>query len=282
MMKLGGSELPDIVDVPEGILLADSVNYLDSAARGRVVIAGSHGGTYAAYKAADSGARAVILNDAGVGRQDAGIACLDYCERIGMAAAVVAHTSARIGEAADMLRRGVISHANLPARAVNCTPGTPCGPAAVCLKGVPLPVGTPPRYEETRFLISDGRPRIICIDSASLVKPEDVGQIVITGSHGGLIGGRRDKAFNVQAFIAVFNDAGLGIDQAGIGRLDPLNDRGIAGICVAHTSARIGESRSTYYEGVISHVNQQAITLGASRGEALRDFVERVRRSAAL
>ena len=280
-MKRRGPEMLDEMEISEGILLVDSVNYLDSAAQGNVVIASSHGGTYAAYKAAVSGARAVILNDAGVGREDAGIACLDYCERIGMAAAVVSHTSARIGEVADMLRRGIISHANRIAKTVNCTPGTACAHAAVCLKRAPLPIGTPPAYEETRFLISEGPPRIVCIDSASLVKTEDVGQIVITGSHGGLIGGRREKAFNVQALVAVFNDAGVGIDQAGIGRLDPLNERGIAAVTVAHTSARIGDSRSTYYEGVISHANQLAIKFGASRGVTVRDFVERVCRSVA-
>ena len=270
----------DKMEIPQGILLVDSVNYLDSAAQRSVVIASSHGGTYAAYKAAASGARAVILNDAGVGLQDAGIACLDYCERISMAAAVVSHTSARIGEATDMLRRGIISRANRLAKSVNCTPGTTCAQAAICLKKAPLPIGTPPAYEETRFLISEGHPRIVCIDSASLVKSEDVGQIVITGSHGGLIGGRPEKAFNVQALVAVFNDAGVGIDQAGIGRLDPLNERGIAALTVAHTSARIGDSRSTYYEGVISHANQLAIKFGASRGVTVRGFVERVCRSA--
>ncbi len=262
----------------EGIVLVDSINYVDSGARGSVLIASSHGGTYAAYKAAASGARAVILNDAGVGREDAGIACLDYCERIGMAAAVISHTSARIGDAADMVRRGIISRSNRFAESVNCIPGTPCADAARCLRMAPLPTGTPPTYEETRFLISEGFPRIVCIDSASLVKIEDVGQIVITGSHGGLIGGRREKAFNVQALVAVFNDAGVGIDQAGIGRLDPLNERGIAALTVAHTSARIGDSRSTYYEGVISHANQLAIKFGASRGVTVRDFVEGVRR----
>jgi hypothetical protein len=270
----------DKMEIPEGILLVDSVNYLDSAAQGNVVIASSHGGTYAAYKAAASGARAVILNDAGIGRQDAGIGCLDYCERIGMAAAVVSHASARIGEATDMLRRGIISRANRLAKSVNCTPGTTCAKAAIDLKTAPLPIGTPPAYEETRFLISEGPPRIVCIDSASLVKTEDVGQIVITGSHGGLIGGRREKAFNVQALVAVFNDAGVGIDQAGIGRLGPLNERGIAALTVAHTSARIGDSRSTYYEGVISHANPLAIKFGASRGVTVRDFVERMCRSA--
>jgi hypothetical protein len=269
------------MEIPEGILLADSVNYLDSAAQGRVAIASSHGGIYAAYKAAVSGARAVILNDAGVGREEAGIACLDYCERISMAAAVVSNTSARIGDVADMFRRGIISHANRLAKAVDCTPGTACAYAAVCLKRAPLPIGIPPVYEETRFLISEGRLRVICIDSASLVKPEDAGQIVITGSHGGLIGGLREKAFNVQAHVAIFNDAGVGIDNAGIGRLDPLDERGIASATVANTSARIGDSRSTYYDGVISHVNHHAMMLGASRGVTVKDFVERVCRSVA-
>ena len=279
-MKGTGHEMLNEMEIPEGILLVDSVNYLDSTAQGSIVIAGSHGGTYAAYKAAASGARAVILNDAGVGLRDAGIACLDYCERIGMAAAVVSHTSARIGEAADMLRRGIISHSNPIAKTVNCTAGTACARAAEFLIRTPVPTGTPPAYEETRFLISEGPPRIVCIDSASLVKTEDAGQIIITGSHGGLIGGRREKAFNIQALVTIFNDAGVGIDYAGIGRLDPLNERGIAAATVAHTSACIGDSRSTYYEGVISHVNQQAIKLGASRGKTVRDFVECVCRSA--
>jgi hypothetical protein len=271
--------MSDGIEIPEGILLADSVNYLDSTAQGNVVIASSHGGTYAAYKAAASGARAVILNDAGVGRQDAGIACLHYCEEIGMAAAVVSHTSARIGEAADMLRRGIISRTNGRAKSVNCTPGTTCAHAAICLKKAPIPIATPPPYEETRFVISEGPPRIICIDSASLVKTEDVGQIVVTGSHGGLIGGQREKAFNVQALVAVFNDAGVGMDQAGIGRLDPLDERGIAAATVAHTSARIGDSRSTYHDGVISYANRKAIALGATGGLSVRDFIARVCRN---
>jgi hypothetical protein len=270
----------DEMEIPEDILLVDSVNYLDSAAQRNVVIASSHGGTYAAYKAAASGARAVILNDAGIGCQNAGIACLDYCERIGMAAAVVSNTSARIGEATDMLRRGIISGANRFAKSVGCTPGTTCVHAAIYLKKAPLRSGKPPAYEETRFLISEGPPRVVCIDSASLVKTEDVGQIVITGSHGGLIGGHREKAFNVRALAVVFNDAGVGIDQAGIGRLDPLNERGVAAVTVAHTSARIGDSRSTYYDGIISHANQLAIKFGEFLGVKARDFVERVCQSA--
>lgn len=272
--------MPNVWRTPEDILLVDSVNYLSPDAEGAVVVASSHGGIYAAYKAAASGARAVTLNDAGVGRERAGIACLDYCEQLGMAAAVISHTSARIGEAADMMRRGVISYANPIARTAGCTPGMACAEAALRLKAAPLPTGKPEAYAETRFVITEGpgRSRVVCIDSASLVKAEDAGQIVVTGSHGGLIGGRREKAFNVDALVTVFNDAGVGIDQAGIGRLGPLDERAIAAVTVAHTSARIGDARSTYHEGIISHANQRAVLLGALSGVSVRDFVERVLR----
>lgn len=243
-----------------------------------VVIASSHGGIYAAYKAAASGARAVILNDAGVGREQAGIACLEYCEKLGMAAAVISHESARIGDATDMLRRGVISHANPIARAADCAPGMACAQATLRLKAAPLPTGKPEPYAETRFVISEepGRPRVVCIDSASLVKAEDAGQVVVTGSHGGLIGGQREKAFNVDALLAVFNDAGLGRDAAGIGRLVPLDERGMAAVTVAHVSARIGDARSTYHDGIISHANRHALDLGAAIGMTVQDYVARV------
>ena len=118
--------MPNVWRTSEDIVLVDSVNSLSPEAEGAVVVASSHGGIYAAYKAAASGARAVILNDAGVGRERAGIACLAYCEQLGMAAAVISHASARIGEAADMMRRGVISDANAVARTAGCTPGMAC------------------------------------------------------------------------------------------------------------------------------------------------------------
>jgi hypothetical protein len=149
------------------------------------------------------------------------------------------------------------------------------------LREAPVPFGKPPAYEEVRFLISEDKPRIVCIDSASLVKEEDAGQIVVTGSHGGLIGGRRSKAFNVKPLLAVFNDAGGGIDRAGIGRLDPLDEMGIAAATAAHTSARIGDSRSTYQEGIISHANQRAKELGASRGASVKRFVQELARKLA-
>ena len=70
---------------------------------------------------------------------------------------------------------------------------------------------------------------------------EDEGEIVVTGSHGGLIGADPKRALKANARLAVFNDAGVGCDEAGITRLAVLDDRGVAAVTVAHTSAKIGD-----------------------------------------
>lgn len=87
------------------IVAAESVTALGPAVRGAVLVAGSHGGLIASYLGARAGAHALILNDAGVGLDGAGIAGLAYLEAIGMAAATVAHTSARIGATGGRSRR---------------------------------------------------------------------------------------------------------------------------------------------------------------------------------
>ena len=82
--------------------ILDSVTVFPPDARGRAAIAASHGGVYAAYLAAKAGIKAVILCDAGVGRERAGIGGLDYLDRLGVAAAAIGH---RIG--AHRRRRGL-------------------------------------------------------------------------------------------------------------------------------------------------------------------------------
>ncbi len=57
-------------------LRSDTVTKPDGRHRDAVLIGGSHGGIYAGYCAAKAGVRAVILNDAGVGKDRAGIGSL--------------------------------------------------------------------------------------------------------------------------------------------------------------------------------------------------------------
>lgn len=65
------------------IRVLDSVTTLDATYHGQVLVAGSHGAVYAAYLAAKGGVRGVILNDAGLGKDNAGISGLAYLDQFG-------------------------------------------------------------------------------------------------------------------------------------------------------------------------------------------------------
>src|SRR3954463_15125945 len=116
--------------VPAPIVIADSITRVGPEAAGAVVVNASHGGVYAAYLAAKLGAVAAIFNDAGIGRDRAGIGGLDCLQEFGMPAATVGHETARIGDGADMIALGVITHANALAAALGISPGQSCQDAA--------------------------------------------------------------------------------------------------------------------------------------------------------
>jgi hypothetical protein len=101
------------------------------------------------------------------------------------------------------------------------------------------------------------------------------GQVVVSGSHGGVSAGR--FAIEARVRLAVFNDAGVGLDGAGIAALPLLQAHGIAALTVAHDTAHIGEAASTLATGVISHTNAAAAALGARPGLALSAWLEAAR-----
>ena len=262
------------VDIPATLTLP-SVTRTGDEHRDQVVIAGSHGAVYAGYVAAKIGMRAVILNDAGIGMDAAGIAALPYLDVLGLPAATVGHDTARIGDGEDMAARGVISHVNAAAAALGAAVGEPCAAGAERLRAAHPFTGTPPTYREARHLIAakPDQPEVWALDSVALVEAGDAGRIVITGSHGGLLAGRPETAIKVAALAAVYNDAGGGIDDAGMSRLPALDERGIAAATVGAATARIGDGRSTYDDGRISHVNEAAARCGARPGMSVPDLV---------
>jgi hypothetical protein len=259
-------------------LILDSVTHLTDKDRGRVALCMSHGGHYAAYFAASKGVAAVILNDAGIGREQAGIAGVLYLEKLGMPAAAISHRSARIGDGKDGYARGVISYANRPAAAVGVKPGLTSKAALDILLAAGLPAASePPAEAEHRFEAADvatDRVKIVIMDSISLVQPGDAGHVIVAASHGGLPGGKLEAAVKYPVFAAVTNDADRGIDAAGISRLPALEARGIAGACVSAFSARIGDGRSTFEDGYISALNETARRHGGEIGQSCRAFVD--------
>ena len=105
------------------VILADSITMITPDNAGAIVVCGSHGGTSSGVFALEVPLAAVFFNDAGVGKENAGIAALDMLQAKNVAAGAVAHTSAKIGEARDTWDSGVISHVNPAARALGLAPG---------------------------------------------------------------------------------------------------------------------------------------------------------------
>jgi hypothetical protein len=261
------------MQLPPGIVVASTATKIANEDRGRVLVGASHGGVYSGYLAAKAGCRGVILNDAGVGKDRAGIASLDSLAKLGLPAATVSHMSARIGDGNDVAANGVISHVNAVAAALGCAVGQAALDCAARMTRHPNLAAEAPHYPESRFLFRDGPRQVWGLDSASLVRPEHDGHIVVTASHGALLDGKPDGAIQAKAFAALFNDAGVGKDRAGISRLPVLDAQGIAGACADTMTARIGDARSMWDTGVISHVNATAQRLGGAVGQSVQAFV---------
>ena len=262
---------------PNAPLILDSVTHLTAEHRGLSAHCASHGGIYAGYFAARMGIGAVILNDAGIGREQAGLGGVALLGRLGVPAAAVSHRSARIGDGQDGHARGIISFANAAAAKLGVRVGMSCRDALARLDAATLaPAPEPPRQDEHRHEIADANMagvKVIVMDSISLVKPEDAGQIAVTGSHGGILGGKPESAIKHPVFAVVCSDADRGIDDAGISRLAALDPRGIAAACVSAFSARIGDGQSIWDDGYVCALNDTAKKHGGAIGQHAKEFV---------
>jgi len=255
------------------ILVVDGVSKLPPEANGAIVVGGSNAGIYATYFSVNAGARAAIHHDCGIGRDEAGVRGLLWAEQHGMAMAAVATDSARVGDGADMLQRGIISRVNRVAAIYGVENGQTVVQAVELLKSAPWPHADVEAPVEGRTFIHG----VLCIDSISLGNPEDAGLVVASGSHGGIIAAGMTRSFMPR--LAFFNDAGFGADRAGGACLPILGSEGIAAATVAADSACIGDGKSTLTQGIISAVNETAYRLGARVGETAlkvaRTVVER-------
>ncbi|CAN5751975.1 hypothetical protein BH11PSE7_BH11PSE7_37610 [soil metagenome] len=107
------------------IVIMDSITRLVPGDTGAIVVSASHGGASSAEYALEVPLRAAFFNDAGFGKDNAGAAALALLQARGVAAGVVAHTSARIGDAQDMWDHGVVSAVNERAAAMGAHGGVP-------------------------------------------------------------------------------------------------------------------------------------------------------------
>jgi len=121
-----------IVKEAEGrkIVLADSAAAMDESNKGDVFVDGSHCGINVGEISLHTGIGAMIGNDAGMGKNNAGIAGLNFLDKHGIPAAAVSAMSAKIGNGKSTYEQGKISVVNEAAKKLGVTPGMSAREAA--------------------------------------------------------------------------------------------------------------------------------------------------------
>lgn len=104
---------------PRNLYLIDSITEITPAMSSGIVVSGSHGGISSSryVEAQPRKPWAVFLNDAGVGKNQAGIAALSRLEPYGVMVFCYSHESACIGQAQDAFECGVVRFINTSVRA---------------------------------------------------------------------------------------------------------------------------------------------------------------------
>lgn len=126
--QLGGISFGrEIVATANGwnIVVLDTVSAILDEDRGQIVVTGSHGGTSAGEYALRADVAVVVCNDAGFGKNDAGVAGLKALGGSSIPALAVAGATARIGDGNDMWTHGLVSYVNDAAEHLGFTIGLP-------------------------------------------------------------------------------------------------------------------------------------------------------------
>ena len=119
---------------PLSLRVVDSITQLDERDQGCIAVSGSHGGVSSARYALAACPLLSVFNDAGGGKDDAGLAALALLQAQGLAACTVAHASARIGDAQSTLDDGIINHVNAAAARMGIAAGQRCVDAVTAIR----------------------------------------------------------------------------------------------------------------------------------------------------
>ncbi len=242
------------------IVVLDSVTQCRGRVQfGDVLVAGSFAGELSLRLALPFGIRGLIAHAAGVGKDAAGISALAVGDRLGVPVAAVETMSARIGDGPSVHDEGVISHASAAARALGVEIGMSARDAAQLLTRAGEPrAGAAGLVDETPRVVDEAAAgRVVCVDTLSFATRANASDVVCAGSHSGRV--------NMEALLRIVkprgviaSDGGMARTRSGISGLALLDDAGVAGAAVDAMSARIGDGRSTWRDGVVSAVNARA------------------------
>ncbi len=278
--------------LPEGVILLDSLGDLKSDNTHPILVCGSHcgGNRDLAKQVKNCHVTAVFLNNAGIGKNQAGIQGLAHYQAEDVLACAVSHTSAEIGIANDTWESGIISHASSQAAEVGIQIGDSVKEAVNKLITSTSLRSSTQNSKSPESLI-DQNPEnntkvdlkkqtqtqiqgvsITVTDSITFLNESNSGDIVVCGSHGGLSAGHYAQKHRVKAVF--FNDAGIGKNNAGTKSLESLSDAGILACTVDCMSAEIFNGQDVLLNGVITVCNQLAKTRGIKEKMTVKEAIQ--------
>lgn len=271
------------------VILLDSLGDIQPDNTSPILVCASHcgdNGTFA-RKLKNCRVKAVFLNNAGIGKNQAGISGLPYYEAEGIIACAVDCMSAEIGVASDTWESGIISHLNPSARKNGIQPGDSVQEAVAKIVGLynqssysqngKDTVVSSDKKEENKInpkkqiQLQFNGSKITVTDSITFLSDSNAGDIVVCGSHGGASAGHYAQKLHLKAVF--FNDAGIGKNNAGIQSLDSLSDAGILACTVDCMSAEIFNGHDTLENGIITVCNQLAKNKNIKKGMSVKDAI---------
>lgn len=282
------------MELPEGVVLLDSLGDLQPDNTSLILVCGSHcgdNGTFA-RKLKNCHIKAVFLNNAGIGKNQAGISGLAHYGAENILACAVDHNSAEIGIARDTWDSGIISHTNIQAEGAGIKVGdsvkeavskiinriTSASETLINKDALSLTneekkdTGKTDLKKQTQTQVEGVK--IIVTDSITFLNRENSGDIVVCGSHGGLSAGHYALKHGIKAVF--FNDAGIGKNNAGIKSLELLNDAGILACTVNCMSAEIFNGNDSLNHGIISVCNGLAKSRNIKENMTVKEAIKKI------
>ena len=277
------------MNLPESVILLDSLGDLQPDNTRPILVCASHcgdNGTFA-RKLKNCRVKAVFLNNAGIGKNQAGISGLSHYEAENILACAVSHNSAEIGVSRDTWESGIISQTNSLAEEAGIQPGDSVQEAVARIINLPSfpqkntnAESLSPEREENRSKVDlkkqiqtqiDGV-SITVTDSITFLNESNAGDIVVCGSHGGASAGHYAQKHRLKAVF--FNDAGIGKNNAGIKSLESLTDAGILACTVDCMSAEIFNGQDTLDNGIITVCNQLATSRNIKEKMTVKEAIQ--------
>jgi uncharacterized protein YunC (DUF1805 family) len=264
------------MELPKAVILLDSLGDLQPDNTSPILVCASHCGDNGAFarKLKNCHVKAVFLNNAGIGKNQAGISGLIHYQAENILACAVSHNSAEIGVAHDTWESGIISHTNTLAEKAGIQPGDSVQEAVARIINSFAPTSPTQQNENFESLTYEKKDstskidlkkqiqiqidgvNITVTDSITFLNKDNAGDIVVCGSHGGVSAGHYAQKHHLKAVF--FNDAGIGKNNAGIKSLESLSDAGILACTVDCMSAEIFNGQDMLDNGIITVCNQLA------------------------